>query len=147
MQLNYDFDILNPEAGGAFPVVRFRDPRTWEALAHAPKALQALFLDAGFEPGAHHSGAPDGCYPVEHHKCRQRALRSFHTVKSSHYAPQQGQAFDLRAFLAQAFAAEPVDTNKTDCAELADARLFTWQDAAIILAVFLVAQFVIALFA
>lgn len=113
MLLNYDFDMV-PLGGPDGAVARFRDPRTTTALAEASWQVQRLFRNAGFDVSDHNSDTPSGYYALGEHSDRQKVLRHFDRVPESAFTQQVGQAFDMRAFLANAASAQPFDPEADD---------------------------------
>ena len=136
MALAYDFDIfeLIPDSGPTDPkldgfladagfrprrdaatVALFRDPRTAQALRHAPPGLRNFFLESGFGLNTFESGAPPGRYPASDEAARLALIARLTQNACLHRLPRPddsaegGDVFRLGEFLSHLDRSEPID--------------------------------------
>jgi hypothetical protein len=129
MAIAYDFDIcstlpkgLQPGSGDMFQdigmvedtraqMALFRDPSAVAALHGASDAVRRCLTDSGFGLTVHDSGAGPGQFPRPDEKARMAALGKLRLNLRRLPPDADWNGFDIRAFLATAAAATPVDAS------------------------------------
>lgn len=127
MAIAYDFDMcstqpkgLQPGSGDMFQdigmvedtraqMALFRDPAAVAALRGASDAVRRCLTESGFGLKVHDSGAGPGHFPRPDEKARMAALGKLRLNLRRLPPDADWNGFDIRAFLAAAAAATPVD--------------------------------------
>ena len=127
MAIAYDFDMcstlpkgLQPGSGDMFQdigmfedtraqMALFRDPAAVAALRGASDAVRRCLTDSGFGLRVHDSGAGPGQFPQPDEKARMAALGKLRLNLRRLPSDADWNGFDIRAFLAAAAAATPID--------------------------------------
>jgi uncharacterized protein (DUF58 family) len=90
-------------------VAMFRDNKTAAALRAAPKAVRALFIEAGFGLNSHFSGVPEGFYPENDKEARQQILTRLRAQLDEKVPPEiDTGVFCLLDFLDSVSTARPI---------------------------------------